>query len=151
MGLTPSPGMDCSDRWARCMINPAPGVLCSGSRPVPGPSIPLPGCKGPWPPLLQSSRPPPPSAASLPPSSSTSSPVDAMATESARPWQPKEPLRGVPGWGWGRGCGRRRQANLLFLGLLPAGISYGLGGGCKENAFSEPSGQGAAGLGAHSY
>lgn len=61
----------------------------------------------------------------LPPPSRASS--SAMATESTRPWQPKEPLRGVLGWGWDE-CSRRKQANLLFPWLLPSGSAVGWGG-----------------------
>lgn len=64
-----------------------------------------------------------------------------------RSWQPEEPPRGVPGRGWGGGCGGRRQANLLFPGLLPARDQPWAGVGAANRMGSQSQvGRGQAGL-----
>lgn len=86
--------------WAGRVISSATGLLCSGSRPAPAgaPARPSTVHRGPGPLQLQSSRPPPSlyCPASHPTPQSLIS-GGAMATKSTRPWQPKEPQRGVPG------------------------------------------------------
>lgn len=64
-----------------------------------------------------------------------------------RSWQPEEPPRGVPGRGWGGGCGGRRQANLLFPGLLPGRDQPWAGVGAANRMGSQSQvGRGQAGL-----
>lgn len=94
-------------------------MLQSGSRLTCwGPQHPFPTVQGPGP-LRCEIRPPP--SFGCPPATPPRRPKSLISgrchgTESARPWQ-REPPRGVR-LRWGGGCGRRRQANLLFPGCL---------------------------------
>ena len=123
-----------------------------------GPGLPLLGPQHPLstvqmaqgPLQLQSSRPPPsfgcpPCNPRPSPPPRASSPAGAMATESARPWQPKEPPRRVPGSDW-RGVQQAQTSKpSVPLAAASPGSAPGWGGGRTQNGFSEPSGQGAGG------